>query len=151
MSKIKNIIKMLLPGYNISEKIYLLYKFSYLCNKKKLKVLSNYLSYKIYRKYNCCISSNASITKGILFPHPVGIVIGDGVIIGKNTTIYQNVTLGRKYSNIANYPKIGDNVKIYANATIIGNVKIGNNVVIGCNSVVLRDVKDGETVLGIVK
>lgn len=151
MSKAKNFIKWILPGYNLSEKIYTLHKISNTFSKKNLKILSNYINYKIYRKYNCCISSNAIISKGISFPHPVGIVIGDKVIIGKNATIYQNVTIGRKYSDIANYPKIGDNVTIYANATIIGDIFIGNNAVIGCNSVVLRDVKDGEVVSGIVK
>lgn len=151
MSKIKNFIKWILPGYNLSEKIYILHKISNNFSSKNLIVLSNYVNYKIYKKYNCCISSNAIIKKGILFPHPIGIVIGDGAIIGENTTIYQNVTIGRKYSNIANYPKIGNNVTIYANATIIGNIFIGNNAIIGCNSVVLRDVKDGEVVSGIVK
>ena len=87
----------------------------------------------------------------ILFPHPVGIVIGEGSIIDKNVTIYQNVTIGRKNQNIAEYPIISKDVVIYANSTIIGNVTIGQGAVIGCNSVILRNVKDGEVVYGIVK
>lgn len=106
---------------------------------------------KIYKKYNCCISSKCNIDKSLFFPHPIGIVIGEGVKIGKNCRIYQNVTIGRKKFDEPNYPVIGDNVTIYCNTSIIGNIHIGNNVTIGCNSVVLRDVQDGETVFGVIK
>ena len=61
------------------------------------------------------------------------------------------MTLGRKYKDKWEYPIIEDNVTIYCNATIIGNVKIGKNAVIGCNSIVLRDVRENETVSGVVK
>lgn len=149
--KIKKILKKFIPGINIERKIFKLYKKSNYHINRKHVFLANYYSNRIYRKYNCVISSLAKITDKITMPHPLGIVIGSGVIIGKNVTIYQNVTLGRKNRDIGEYPKIGDNVIIYCNSTIIGNVNIGNNVIIGCNSVVLRDVKDGEIVSGIVK
>lgn len=145
------IIKLLIPSVDISNKIYFNYKCANFFLKKKCKCISKCFSYKIYRKYHCCISNKSSICDGLYLPHPMGIVIGEGVYIGKNVTIYQNVTLGRKNKDIAEYPTIGDNVTIYCNSVIIGNVKIGNNAVIGCNSVVLRDVKDGEVVSGIVK
>lgn len=145
-----NILKKLVPWADWNNKIFNLYKKSYYYSSK-FNQISRMFNYTIRKKYNSFISPKA-ILKGVInFPHPIGIVIGEGVKIGKNVTIYQNVTLGRKNKDIAEYPTIGDNVTIYCNSTIIGNVKIGNNAVIGCNSVVLRDVKDGEVVSGIVK
>lgn len=145
------IVKLLIPGVDISNKVY----FNYMCAnfffKKNCNYISKYFSYKIYRKYHCCISQKSAICYGLFLPHPTGIVIGEGVKIGSNVTIYQNVTLGRKNKDIAKYPIIGDNVIIYCNSVVMGNIKIGNNAIIGCNSVVLRDVKDGEIVSGIVK
>ena len=129
-------------------------KFAHECYSlrrcKNNKVLARLKEHSIYKKYKCSISSTAIIKKNIRFPHPIGIVIGEGVKIGDNCTIYQNVTIGRKNKEKAEYAEIGDNVTIYCNSTIIGNIRIGNNAIIGCNSVVIRDVKEGETVYGIV-
>ena len=149
--KIKKILRGFIPGVNINDNIFKLYKKSNKYMKKNNVFLSNYYANKIYKKYNCAISSGAYLKEKVNMPHPMGIVIGAGVKIGENVTIYHNVTLGRKTKDAFAYPQIGNNVTIYCNSTIIGNIKIGNNVVIGCNSVVLRDVRDGEVVSGIVK
>ena len=147
----KNKIKYLFSWTYANEKIYKLYLKAKKYSKLKNKTLVCFYQNKIYNKYHCVISASSSI-KGILnFPHPMGIVIGEGVYIGKNVTIYQNVTLGRKNKDISEYPTIEDDVIIYCNSTIIGNVTIGKGAIVGCNSVVLRDVKPGEVVSGIVK
>ncbi len=147
----KKVLKFLIPGMDISNKIYVNYKISFWLNAKGLSIIAKMIKYKIYKKYNCLISYKAVIGEGTRFEHPLGVVIGDGAIIGKNCVIYQNVTIGRKNKKTSEYPIIGENVIVYCNSTIIGNVKIEDNAVIGCNSVVLRDVKEGETVYGIVK
>jgi len=46
-------------------------------------------------------------------------------------------------------PIIGDNVYIGANAVIAGKIKVGNNAVIGANSLVIKDVEDSTTVVGV--
>lgn len=148
---IKKVLKLLLPGYEISKKIYYRYKIAHFFYKKGLNILANWFSYRIYRKYNCCISYKAKIGKKIDFPHPIGIVIGEGVEIGDNCVIYQNVTLGRKDREIAEYPVLGNNVIIYCNSTLIGNIKIGDNAIIGCNSVVLKSVEKNSKCVGVVK
>lgn len=84
--------------------------------------------------------------KKILFPHPIGIVIGKKVEIGRKCTIYQNVTLGTKDG--VTYPIIGDDVTIYANSVVFGNITIGNNVIIGAGSIVNFDVPDNSVVAG---
>ncbi len=147
----KNALKKIIPWVQVDKKIIRKHKISKLFFDKGLVQISKIINYQIYKKYHCSISTNAFINYTTEFPHPLGIVIGDGVTIGDNCTIYQNVTIGRKNKDIPEYPTIGNNVTIYCNSTIIGNVKIGNNAIIGCNSVVLRDVKEGETVYGIVK
>lgn len=148
---IKKLLKNFVPWVDINYKIYKIYLKSNWFYHNNIKIISYKYFYKNFKKYNCYISPKAKLKEQIKFPHPMGIVIGDGVEIGKNVTIYQNVTLGRKYKDISEYPIIGNNVVIYCNSVVIGNVKIGDNAIIGCNSVVLRDVKNGEIVSGIVK
>lgn len=149
MKYIKKILKMIIPYCEIDSKIYKLYKRA---NKRKnTPLLAQYYSFKIYRRYKCIISFGATILGKINFPHPTGIVIGAGANIGKNVTIYQNVTIGRKDKTTPDYPTIEDDVIIYCNSVLIGKIKIGKGAVIGAGSIILRDVKPGEIVFGIVK
>ena len=67
--------------------------------------------------------------------------------IGKNCWINQNVNIG--YSNDSDYPTIGDNVAIKAGAKVFGDIHIGNNSIIGANAVVLKNVPENCTVVGI--
>ncbi len=106
----------------------------------------------IMRVYTSCdISPLAQIDKGVKFPHPLCIVIGDGVKIGKGTMIWQQVTLGShgRFGIEADYPVIGTNVRIYANASILGAVSIGNDAVIGAHAVVTKNVPSGMVAYGI--
>lgn len=152
MNIVIRILKFVLPWKNQSQKIFRLYSKANWLYNKGWKNLSSFFTHKIYKRYNCVISARCILGKNVLFPHPMGIVIGGFVKIGDNVQIYQNVTLGRKHSEKEReVPIIGNNVKIYANSVVIGNVRIGNNAIIGCNSVVLRDVADNEVVAGIVK
>jgi len=92
----------------------------------------------------------AKIGKGIFIDHGMGVVIGETTEIGDNVTLYQGVTLGGTGKEAGKrHPTVGHNVVIGAGAKILGNIKIGNNVKIGSNSVVLRDVPDNSTVVGI--
>ncbi|MFK5986452.1 MAG: serine acetyltransferase [Pseudomonadota bacterium] len=67
--------------------------------------------------------------------------------IGINCWINQQVTIG--FTSEMDYPTIGDNVTINAGAKVLGNVKIGNNVIIGANAVVVKDVPENCTVVGV--
>ena len=68
--------------------------------------------------------------------------------IGKNCTVWQQVTIGRGGKE-GGTPAIGDNVKIFSGAKVLGSIKIGNNVLIGANAVVVKDVPDNCTVVGV--
>jgi len=102
----------------------------------------------------CVISSaeidmSAQIGGGLYIPHSTGIVIRGDCKIGRNATILQCVTVGRRDQEEISQAYIGDNCKIFAGAKIIGNLRIGNNVTIGANAVVLKDIPDGATAVGV--
>lgn len=96
------------------------------------------------------IHPGATIGKRVFIDHGMGIVIGETCRIGNNVTIYQGVTLGGTGKERGKrHPDIGDNVLIAAGAKVLGNIEVGSNVNIGANSVVLKDVPDYSTVVGI--
>lgn len=96
------------------------------------------------------IHPGAKIGKGLFIDHGSGVVIGETTEIGDNVTLYQGVTLGGTGKEKGKrHPTIGDNVTISVGAKVLGNIKIGNNVKIGGGSVVLKDVPDDCTVVGV--
>jgi serine O-acetyltransferase len=88
------------------------------------------------------ISPDAEIGPGLLIHTPFGIVVGP-TKIGENCTIQSGVVI------TAATRSIGDNVYFGPGAKVIGDAKIGNNVVVVANSVVLTDVSDNTTVMGV--
>jgi len=93
-----------------------------------------------------------NIPRGILFPHPYGIVIHSETVIGDNAIVMQQVTMGGKsLINPTGAPMLGDNCYIGAGAKILGAVKIGNKVTIGANAIVTKDIPDGAVVVGVNK
>lgn len=93
------------------------------------------------------IPINTQIGGGLLLPHPNGIVIHCDAKIGPNCLIFQQVTIG--ISNENGPPIIGGHVNIGAGAKILGAVTIGNYAKIGANAVVLIDVPENRTAIGI--
>jgi serine O-acetyltransferase len=93
------------------------------------------------------IPLNARIGGGLLIPHPNGIVIHPGAVIGPNCLILQQVTLGTRVDSEA--PVLGGHVDVGAGAKILGPLHIGAHAIIGANAVVLRNVPDGATAVGI--
>lgn len=124
-------------------------------NSPKSKLVRLYYLYKIKKSDAFNVASmGTNLGSGAHFetppnlPHHLnGIIVSHYAKIGKNCTIHQQVTIGQSEGNGA--PIIGDNVMIGAGAKIIGNVKIGNNVKIGANAVVVKDVPDNATAVGV--
>ena len=96
------------------------------------------------------IHPGAKIGRKLFIDHGMGVVIGETATIGNNCTIYHGVTLGGtgKDKN-KRHPDLGNNVMVGCGAKILGPIKIGNNVKIGANAVVVKDVEDNTTVVGI--
>lgn len=86
------------------------------------------------------------IGEGLFIQHGFATIISANSI-GKNCWINQQVTIG--FSNNVDCPKILDNVTIYAGAKVIGKVTLGNNSIIGANAVVVKNVPEKCTVVGV--
>ena len=93
------------------------------------------------------IPLNSKIGGGLMIPHPNGIVIHPDAEIGPNCLIFQQVTIGKGFK--PGLPVIDGHVDIGAGAKIIGNIHIGAHARIGANAVVLNDVPEASTAVGI--
>lgn len=97
------------------------------------------------------IHPGAQIGYGFFIDHGAGVVIGETTEIGNNVTMYQGVTLGGtgKDKGVKRHPTICDNVFIGSGAKILGPITVGANSLIGANSVVLKNVPEYSTVVGV--
>ena len=81
--------------------------------------------------------------------HFGGIIVSGDAVFGDDCIIRNGVTVGLKHTGQRGSPILGDRVDIGAGAKILGSIRIGNDVSIGANAVVLCDVPDGCTAVGI--
>ncbi|MCK4535685.1 MAG: serine O-acetyltransferase [Desulfuromonadales bacterium] len=96
------------------------------------------------------IHPGATIGKGFFIDHGMGVVIGETAEIGDNCTLYHQVTLGgTSWAKEKRHPTLGNNVVIGSGAKILGPFTVGDDAKIGSNSVVVKEVPDHSTVVGI--
>ena len=96
------------------------------------------------------IHPGATIGKGLLIDHGSGVVIGETAEIGDNCTIYQGVTLGGTGKDKGKrHPTLGDNVMVGSGAKILGPFKVGSNSKIAANAVVLEEIPENCTAVGV--
>lgn len=92
----------------------------------------------------------ATIGKGLVIDHGMGVVIGETAEIGDNCTLYQGVTLGGTGKDVGKrHPTLGDNVMVGAGAKVLGPFRIGDNTKIAAGAVVLSEIPDQSTAVGI--
>ncbi len=96
------------------------------------------------------IHPGATIGRRLVIDHGTGIVIGETAEIGDDCLLYQNVTLGGTGKDVGKrHPTLGNNVMVGSGAKVLGPFKVGDNARIAANSVVLREVPEGATVVGV--
>lgn len=96
------------------------------------------------------IHPGAKLGRRFFIDHGMGVVIGETAEIGDDVTIYHGVTLGgTSLKKEKRHPTIGNNVVIGAGAKVLGPFRVGDRVRIGSNSVVLKEVPDDSTVVGV--
>jgi serine O-acetyltransferase len=96
------------------------------------------------------IHPSATIGRGFFIDHGMGVVVGETAVIGKNVTLFQGVTLGGTGKERGKrHPTLGDNVVVGTGAKVLGNIAIGRDSIIGANAVVIRDVPEHSTVVGV--
>ncbi len=123
----------------------------------KLKFIARFISNISRIITSVEIHPAAKIAEGFFIDHGSGLVIGETAVIGRNVTIYQQATLGGISPSIDSasqrdskrHPTLGDNVIVGSGAQILGPIHIGNNSRIGANAVVIRDVPENMTYVGV--
>ena len=96
------------------------------------------------------IHPGATIGRGLMIDHGMGVVIGETAIVGDNCTIYQGVTLGGTGKDTGKrHPTIGNNVMIGSGAKVLGPFTVGDNAKIAAGAVVLDAVPEGATAVGV--
>ena len=123
----------------------------------KLKFLARFIGNLVRIITSIEIHPNAKVGKGFFIDHGAGLVIGETSVIKNNVTIYQQATLGgltpsldtKSQVDVKRHPTVEDNVIIGSGAQVLGPVLIGKNARIGANAVVLNDVPENMTYVGV--
>lgn len=96
------------------------------------------------------IHPGAKIGRRFFIDHGMGVVIGETTIIGNDVLLYQGVTLGGTSSKAEKrHPTLKRGVVVGAGAKVLGNIVVGNYAKIGAGSVVVNEVPDHATVVGV--
>ena len=96
------------------------------------------------------IHPGAKIGRGLFIDHGSGVVIGETAEIGDNCTLYQGVTLGGTGKHVGKrHPTLGNNVMVGSGAKVLGPFRIGDNSKIAANAVVLNEIPENCTAVGI--
>jgi serine O-acetyltransferase len=122
------------------------YRLMQVCHRRHLAPLS-----MIFNKLNVCfgqcvIGRGADFGPAFVLVHSQGVVINTAVRGGHHIVIEHQVTIGAEKGAV---PVLGDGVFIGAGAKVLGGVRIGSGAKIGANAVVLNDVPEGATAVGV--
>ena len=96
------------------------------------------------------IHPGAKLGRRMFIDHGMGVVIGETAEVGEDVMLYHGTTLGGVSLNKGKrHPTVGDRVTIGAGAKVLGPIILGSDSQVGANAVVIRDVPDGVTAVGI--
>ena len=126
------------------------YRIAHLLARLKIPLLPRFIMTLARWLTGIEIHPSATIGRGLFIDHGAGVVIGETAIIGQRVTLFQGVTLGGTGKERGKrHPTIGDDVVVGAGAKVLGNITIGKNSMVGANAVVIRDVPEHSTVVGV--
>jgi serine O-acetyltransferase len=116
----------------------------------KLKLIARIFSHLARILTGIEIHPGAQIGRRFFIDHGMGVVIGETAIIGDDCTLYHGVTLGgTTWKKGKRHPTLRDNVVIGAGAKVLGPITLGNNSKVGSNAVVVTDIPNDSTAVGI--
>ncbi len=96
------------------------------------------------------IHPGATIGRRLVIDHGTGIVIGETAELGDDVLLYQGVTLGGTGKDVGKrHPTLGNNVMVGAGARVLGPITVRDNSRIAAGAVVLQDVPEGATAVGV--
>ncbi len=126
------------------------HRIAHACYRKKFFFIARIISQCSRFLTGIEIHPGAQIGHRFFIDHGMGVVIGETCEVGNNVTIFQGVTLGGTGKEKGKrHPTIKDNVLIATGAKVLGSIVVGEDAKIGAGSVVLKDVPDHSTVVGI--
>ena len=126
------------------------HRLAHWCYLHNLKFLARAVSQRSRRRTGIEIHPGATIGRRLVIDHGMGIVIGETAEIGDDCLIYHGVTLGGTGKDVGKrHPTIGNNVLIGTGAKVLGPIKVGDNSRIAANSVVLKEIPEDSTAVGI--
>ena len=116
----------------------------------KLKLIARIFSHLARILTGIEIHPGAQIGRRFFIDHGMGVVIGETAIIGDDCTLYHGVTLGgTTWKKGKRHPTLKNNVVIGAGAKVLGPITLGNNSKVGSNAVVVTDIPNDSTAVGI--
>lgn len=126
------------------------YRRAHWLYKHGMFTLARIISQRARHRTGIEIHPGATIGKGLFIDHGMGVVIGETAVIGDNCLLYQGVTLGGTGKDTGKrHPTLGNNVLIGCGAKVLGPFTVGNNVKIAANAVVLNEIPDNCTAVGV--
>ena len=126
------------------------HRVSHALYKKNFKWLARVLSNTVRWYTGIEIHPGAKIGRRFFIDHGTGIVIGETAEIGDDVTLYHGVTLGgTTWKKGKRHPTLENNVVIGAGAKVLGPLIIKAGGRVGSNAVVIKDVPEGATVIGV--
>ena len=137
---------LLYSGYKAVRK----YRRAHWFHTHHMKLLARYLSQRARHKTGVEIHPGATIGRGLVIDHGMGVVIGETTEIGDNCLIYQGATLGGTGKEQGKrHPTLGNNVMVGAGARVLGPFKVGDNSRIAAGAVVLTEIPPNSTAVGV--
>ncbi len=134
------------PGYHAV----LIYRFANLAWRNNFLLLGRLISNVGRFLTGIEIHPGATIGQRFFIDHGMGVVIGETSEVGDDVTLYQGVTLGgTSLKKGKRHPTIGNAVIVGSGAQILGPLVVSDGARIGANAVVLQDVPQGATMVGI--
>lgn len=134
------------PGFHVL----MTHRLAHFCWNKGFRWLGRFISHIGRGLTGIEIHPGAQIGRRFFIDHGMGVVIGETAIIGDDCTLYHGVTLGgTSWDKGKRHPTLHNNVVVGAGAKVLGPIEIGKDARIGSNSVVVKDVPENATVVGI--
>ncbi len=126
------------------------HSFSHFLYKCHLKLIARIVSQLARFFTGIEIHPGAVIGRRCFIDHGMAVVIGETTEIGDDVTIYQGVTLGGTGKHVGKrHPTLANGVVVSTGAKVLGPFRVGENVKVGASSVVLKEIPDNCTVVGI--
>lgn len=139
-------IFLLYPGVHAT----LYHQAAHFCYCHKMKFLARTISQWSRFWTGIEIHPGAKIGRRLVIDHGMGIVIGETAEVGDDCLIYHGVTLGGtgKYQG-KRHPTIGNNVLLSTGSKVLGPFKVGDGARIAANAVVLKEIPENATAVGV--